>query len=185
MSYFSPVVARRGILSQWDDLILAAALRSVVDPALIKAVISAESAWAPSAASSSSVGLMQINYSAHGVERQTALDPAWNIDYGTRVLAEQLRRRPSIDLALAGYNAGTSRSDGDLANRIANNTLGVGNYVATVLEYYQWFITNDPLAIPGGGGAVSPFPTGPIPDRPIPSAFGRITRLARSTLGNG
>lgn len=180
MSYFSAAVAQRGIGSQWDALILSAAQQYVVDPALIKAIISAESAWVPSAASSSSVGLMQINYAAHGVARDQALDPNWNVPYGTRVIAEQLQRRPSIDLALAGYNAGTSRSDTDLRTRLTNNTNGVGNYVQTVLEYYAWFITNDPLTVFGGGGPIIE----PFPARPIPSAFGRVARLvARDNPG--
>lgn len=172
VSYFSPVVAQRGVGSPWDDLILYAAQTYVVDPALIKAIISAESAWRPDAASDSSVGLMQINYAAHGVTRAVALDPSWNVTYGTSVIAGQLQRRPSIDLALAGYNAGTSRSDSDLAARVTANTNGVGNYVQTVLEFYAWFVANDPLAIPGGGGG------GPFPGRPIPSTFGRVLRLA-------
>lgn len=173
MSYFSPVVAARGITSPWDSLILSAAQKSVVDPALIKAIIAAESAWLPSAASTSSVGLMQINYVAHGVSREQAMDPQWNVPYGTRVIAEQIQRRPSIDLALAGYNAGTSRSDADLRTRITQNTNGVGNYVQTVLEYYAWYITNDPLTVFGGGGPILE----PFPARPIPSAFGRMARL--------
>ena len=173
MSYFSPAVAQRGIDSVFNPLILSAAQQSVVDPALIKAIIAAESAWDPNAASTSSVGLMQINYVAHGVSRDQAMDPNWNVPYGTRVIAEQLQRRPSIDLALAGYNAGTSRSDADLRTRLTNNTNGVGNYVQTVLEYYAWYITNDPLTVFGGGGPyVEPFPA-----RPIPSDFGRVARL--------
>lgn len=173
MSYFSPVVAQRGIDSVYNPLIMSAAQQYVVDPALIKAIISAESAWDPNAASTSSVGLMQINYVAHGVSRDQAMDPNWNVPYGTRVIAEQLQRRPSIDLALAGYNAGTSRSDADLRTRLTNNTNGVGNYVQTVLDYYAWYITNDPLTVFGGGGPYSE----PFPARPIPSAFGRVARL--------
>lgn len=173
MSYFSPAIAQRGINSQWDPLILQAAQQSVVDPALIKAIISAESAWDPTAASTSSVGLMQINYVAHGVARDQALVPEWNVPYGTSVIAGQLQRRPSIDLALAGYNAGTSRSDADLRARLIANTNGVGNYVQTVLDYYAWYITNDPLTVFGGGGPVIE----PFPARPIPSAFGRVARL--------
>lgn len=180
MSYFSPVVAQRGIDSVFNPLILSAAQQYVVDPALIKGIISAESAWDPNAASSSSVGLMQINYAAHGVSRDQALDPNWNVPYGTQVIAQQLQRRPSIDLALAGYNAGTSRSDADLRTRLTNNTNGVGNYVQTVLDYYAWFITNDPLTVFGGGGPVIE----PFPARPIPAAFGRVARLvARDNPG--
>lgn len=173
MSYFSSVVAARGINSQWDPLILQAAQQRVVDPALIKAIIAAESAWQPSAASTSSVGLMQINYVAHGLSREQAMDPAFNVPYGTGVIADQLQRRPSIDLALAGYNAGTSRTNTDLQTRLTQNTNGVGNYVQTVLDYYAWYITNDPLTVFGGGGPI----TEPFPARPIPSAFGRVARL--------
>ena len=173
MSYFSPVVAQRGIDSVYNPLIMSAAQQKVVDPALIKAIIAAESAWDPNAASTSSVGLMQINYVAHGVSREQAMDPNWNVPYGTGVIAGQLQRRPSIDLALAGYNAGTSRSDSDLQTRLNNNTNGVSNYVQTVLEYYAWYITNDPLTVFGGGGPYSE----PFPARPIPSAFGRVARL--------
>lgn len=173
MSYFSPVVAQRGLNSAYDPTIQYAASAYGVSPALIKAIISAESAWDPNAASSSSVGLMQINYTAHGVSRETALDPSWNITYGTSVIAGQLNRRPSVDLALAGYNAGTGRSDADLQSRIDQNTLGVGNYVATVLDYYAWFLTNDPAsAIPGGGGVYQPFP-----GRPVPASFARLVGL--------
>lgn len=173
MSYFSPVVAQRGLGSPYEDLVLYAAQTYGVTVALVKAIIAAESSWVSTAASDSSVGLMQINYTAHAVSRQQALDPAWNVTYGTSVIAAQLARRPSVDLALAAYNAGTSRSDSDLANRIAANTLGVGNYVQTVLEFYAWYLTNDPAsAAPGGGGAVEPFP-----DRPVPAAVGRRERV--------
>ena len=180
MSYFSPVVAQRGIASAWDPLILQAAQQSVVDPALIKGIISAESAWDPNAASTSSVGLMQINYLAHGVSREQAMDPQWNVPYGTRVIAEQLQRRPSIDLALAGYNAGTSRSDADLRARLTANTNGVGTYVQTVLDYYAWYVTNDPLTVFGGGGPYSE----PFPARPIPASFGRVARLVDRKPGD-
>lgn len=174
MSYFSPVVAQRGLASPYDATIQYAASTYGISPALIKAIISAESAWDPNAASSSSVGLMQINYTAHGVARETALDPSWNITYGSSVIAGQLNRRPTIDLALAAYNAGTGRSDSDLQSRIDGNVLGVGNYVATVLDYYAWFLSNDPTsAIPGGGGVYQPFP-----DRPVPSGFARLVGLA-------
>lgn len=173
MSYFSAVVAQRGIDSIYNPLIMSAAQARVVDPALIKAIIAAESSWDPNAASTSSVGLMQINYVAHGLSREQAIDPGFNVPYGTGVIADQLQRRPSIDLALAGYNAGTSRSNSDLQTRLNNNTNGVGNYVETVLQFYAWYITNDPLTVFGGGGPYSE----PFPARPIPSAFGRVARL--------
>lgn len=140
-SYFSAGVAARGWPSAYEELIAAAAAARGVDPNLIRAIISAESAWRPDACSTSSCGLMQINYLAHGLTRTQVLDPSFNVPYGTAVIAEQIARRPTLQLALAGYNAGTGRSDADLDARIAGNVNGVGTYVQTVLEYLTWFQT--------------------------------------------
>lgn len=163
-SYFSPTVAARGLASPYDELIAQAAVASAVDPQLIRAIISAESAWNPTACSTSSCGLMQINYQAHGLTRTQVLDPAFNVPYGTRVIAEQLARRPSVQLALAGYNAGTGRSDADLQARIDGNTLGVGTYVQTVLDYLTFFQSQS-----YGTGAPAPAPSAIAPDESVPA----------------
>jgi len=145
-SYFSSGVAARGLSTPWDALIDQAAARYGVDPWLIRAVISAESGWAPAVCSNrpvppGSCGLMQLNVAAHRITRDQATDPAFNIPFGTSLLADQVRRRPSVQLALAAYNAGTSRTDADLADRVARDVNGVGTYVQTVLEYLTWFQT--------------------------------------------
>lgn len=146
-------VAQRGINSPYESLIQSASARYGVPVALIKGIISAESSWNPTAASSSSYGLMQLNATYfHNADGSPILDPAQNIDIGTSVIGQQLARRPSTELALAAYNAGTSRSDADLQNRIAGNVLGVGSYVSNVLAYRDWFAANDG----GGGGEVPP-----------------------------
>ena len=107
----------------------------------------------PSAASSSSYGLMQLNATYFkNPDGTPILDPEKNIDTGTAVIAEQLARRPSVELALAGYNAGTGRSDSDLQNRIAGNVNGVGAYVSSVLTYRDWFIAQEE------GGGIEPAP---------------------------
>lgn len=142
-------VAQKGVNSPWEGIIQSASSRYGVPTALIKGIISAESSWNPGAASSSSYGLMQLNATYfHNADGSPILDPARNIDVGTSVIAEQLGRRPSVELALAGYNAGTGRSDADLQMRIAGNILGVGAYVSNVLAYRDWFVANDI----GGGG---------------------------------
>lgn len=152
---FSATVAQRGINSPFESLIQSASARYGVPVALIKGIISAESGWNPNAASSSSYGLMQLNSAYfHNSDGSPILDPELNVDRGTSVIADQLSRRPSVELALAAYNAGTGRSDDDLSARIANNTLGVGSYVSNVLAYRDWFISQE------GGGSEPPPDTG-------------------------
>lgn len=158
---FSTAVAQRGINSPFEGFIQAASMKYGVPGALIKGIISAESGWNPGAASSSSYGLMQLNSTYfHNSDGSPILDPAQNIDVGTSVIGSQLQRRPSDGLALAAYNAGTGRSDGDLQNRIVNNTLGVGSYVSSVLAYRDWFTANE------GGSSWPPSgdPGDPAPD---------------------
>ena len=144
-SYFSASVAARGWpTSPYDDLIAQAASDTGVDPSLIRAIISAESAWDPSVCSNrpippGSCGLMQLNVAAHGITQAQATDPTFNIPFATRLLADQVRRRSSVQLAIAAYNAGTSRSEADLQDRITRDVNGVGTYVQTVLDYLNWF----------------------------------------------
>lgn len=145
-SYFSAAVAARGWPSPYEDLIAQAAGETGVDPHLIRAIISAESAWRPDVCSNrpvppGSCGLMQLNVDAHRITAGQALDPGFNIPFATRLLADQLRRRPSLVLALAAYNAGTSRTDADLEDRVQRNVNGVGTYAQTVVEYLTWYQT--------------------------------------------
>ena len=143
MSFYLSV-AQKGINSPFESLIQSASARYGVPVALIKGIISAESGWNPNAASSSSYGLMQLNATYfHNSDGSPILDPAQNIDQGVSVISDQLSRRPSVELALAGYNAGTGRSDSDLQARISGNVLGVGSYVQNVLTYRDWFIAQE------------------------------------------
>ncbi len=163
-SYFSASVAARGWPSSYEDLIAQAAGDTGVDPNLIRAVISAESAWRPDVCSNrpyppGSCGLMQLNVDAHQITVAQATEPAFNVPFGARLLAQQLRRRPTVQLVLAAYNAGTSRADADLEDRIARNVNSVGTYVQTVLDYLTWFQTQQagtalgPVPEPGEGAS--------------------------------
>jgi hypothetical protein len=176
-SYFREAVAQRGVGSTWEPIIQGAAATYGVPAALIKGIISAESAWDPAAVSPtrSSYGLMQLNVVAQAITQAQAFDAAFAIPFGARILAGQIARRSSTGLALAGYNAGTSRTDADLANRVAGDVNGVGTYVQTVLDYATWFSRFDPgiVGAPGiapDGGLVAPPEGGGGGGGPAPAA---------------
>lgn len=159
--YFSTTTAQRGINSPFESVIFAASQRHMVDPALIKAVVSAESAWNPNAIrqepaiNDASYGLMQILLgTARGMLPAVTADelfqPSTNVDLGTQYLARQLSRF-GYPGALAAYNGGP----GNVARWIQGThpqQANVDRYVATVDSFYNWFIQNDPaLAVAGTG----------------------------------
>jgi len=104
-----------------DKVILTAARRYGVDPALVKAVVWRESRFDATAVGRvGELGLMQITEptalewageeSVANFEHTLLLDPALNTRCGTWYLAKLLRRYPRADdplpFALADYNAG-------------------------------------------------------------------------------
>lgn len=92
-----------------EPLVDASADRFDVDPKLVHAVIRAESGYNPRAVSSKGArGLMQLMpQTARELGVADSFDPASNIEGGTRYLRSMLDRfQGSLELALAGYNAG-------------------------------------------------------------------------------
>ncbi len=89
-------------------LIRDAATRFHLDPALLHAVIKAESNYNPVAVSpAGACGLMQLMpTTARTLGVSDIFDPWQNISAGARYLREQLDRFGDIELALAAYNAG-------------------------------------------------------------------------------
>ena len=123
----------------YDRYILSAADRYDMDPAVIKAVIMAESGFNPRAVSRAGArGLMQLmprTASALGVE--DALDPQANIMGGTKYLKKLMNRFDNnIELALAAYNAGSRnvRKHNGIPPFKATH-----RYIAKIKVYYQHY----------------------------------------------
>jgi soluble lytic murein transglycosylase-like protein len=95
-----------------DEMVSAASTRNNIDRDLILSVIRAESGFNPDAVSPKGAqGLMQLMpQTAARLGVQNALDPATNVEGGTRYLGQLLARyHNNLLLALAAYNAGPQR----------------------------------------------------------------------------
>ena len=122
-----------------------------VPPALVKAVISAESGWNARAVSrSGAVGLMQLmpaTAAKVGVRPEQLFDPQRNILAGTRLLAVLLRHyRGDVVSALVAYNAGARRPYAPVPQNGETP-----HYVWRVLWYFEHF----------GRSSASPAPAPP------------------------
>lgn len=112
-------------------------------PALIRAVIKAESGFDPHAVSrAGAVGLMQLMpQTAARMDVRDLYDPEDNIGGGTKYLRQLLDRfRGNLPLALAAYNAGEHVVD---RYRTLPPYTETRQYVRKVLRYYRVFLTRD------------------------------------------
>jgi len=127
-------------IRRFSSIIDVAARSHGVDPALIQAVITAESGFNPNAISRAGAsGLMQLmpdTARRYGV--QNIFDPVENIHGGVRYLRDLLAMfNGNLRLALAGYNAGENA-----VIRAGNNIPPYDEtqkYVPKVIHYYDRF----------------------------------------------
>lgn len=123
---------------KYEPTIAQAAKQHQLPPALLHAVITAESAYDPDAISTAgAVGLMQLmpgTAQRYGVRNRR--DPVANVSGGTRYLRDLLNMfDDNLVLAIAAYNAGE--------NAVINNGRRIPpyketeTYVRRVLKYYN------------------------------------------------
>ncbi|TSA05655.1 MAG: DUF4124 domain-containing protein [Nitrospiraceae bacterium] len=123
--------------SQLNETILLNSHKHSLSPALVHAVIRAESAYNPNAVSSKgAMGLMQLMPgTASLLKVSNPYDPEENISGGVRYLRYLLDRfGGNLELALAAYNAGESRVLRD--NQIPRIS-ETQQYVRKVIRFYK------------------------------------------------
>ncbi len=126
--------------SQFSPIIVEAADRHDIDPALIKAIIMAESGYDPMATSKrGAVGLMQLmpNTSAALEFGEDLYNPVHNINAGVEYLKGLLNQfGGDLELTLAAYNAGSSKV---LKYQGVPPYKATRHYVKKVFEYYRYY----------------------------------------------
>jgi soluble lytic murein transglycosylase-like protein len=138
--------------SRYNSHVMAASQETQVEPALIHAVISVESAYNPRAISrAGAVGLMQLmpeTARRYGVDNR--MDPEQNIHGGARYLRFLMKMFDNnVKLVLAAYNAG-EEAVMKYGNRIPPYR-ETQNYVPKVLHHYQRF-SGPKVAVAAGAG---------------------------------
>ncbi len=121
---------------KYDGLIGVAAQQHRMPPALIKAVIAAESRFDPAAVSrKGALGLMQLMpQTAAALGIRDPLQPGENVDGGVRYLRAMYERYGDLPRALAAYNAGPEAVD---RYRGIPPYAETRDYVRRVLTYYR------------------------------------------------
>ncbi|WP_211441682.1 lytic transglycosylase domain-containing protein [Collimonas humicola] len=147
-------------LKKYEPLVNQAAQEFALDPALLKAVMAAESGFNPGAVSpKGAIGLMQImpstaeRYGLTGDKKkpveQKLTDPRTNIRLGARYLRDLLKLYPAQqELVIASYNAGEGAVQ-KYKNQVPPYP-ETRNYVQLVRQFYQLY--QPALARSGGNG---------------------------------
>ncbi|MFM7067359.1 MAG: transglycosylase SLT domain-containing protein [Gammaproteobacteria bacterium] len=133
-----PVDLLKRRAADYAGIIREAAATHAVEPELLHAVISVESAFNPRAVSSAgAVGLMQLMpQTARRYGVQDSFDPRQNIQGGARYLHDLIQRYSNnLELVIAAYNAGENAVE--RYGRKVPPYRETRRYVPRVLQHYR------------------------------------------------
>jgi soluble lytic murein transglycosylase-like protein len=175
-------------LKKYEPLLTQAAEEFAVDPALLKAVMAAESGFNPVAVSNKgAIGLMQVmpaTAERYGMQsdrkksiEQKLTDPKTNIRLGARYLRDLAKMFPNrLELVIASYNAGEGAVQ-KYKEQIPPYP-ETRNYVQLVTQFYQLykpFTERSAVAALSGTASISKRIHMIIPGRSnMPTASGTI-----------
>ena len=124
---------------RYDPIIIQAANQYKVDPAMVKAIIMAESSFNPKAVSKwGARGLMQLMpVTARELGVKDSFNPEHNINGGVKYFSKLMNRfNGDVKLALAAYNAGSRKV---LKFRGVPPYKETKNYIKKVIKYYKYY----------------------------------------------
>ena len=175
-------ISSRVTVKHLDRTIARHSLRHRLHPALLAAIIKAESDFDPTAVSKAgAVGLMQLMpQTARKLNVQNIYDPDENIGGGARLIRSLLDRfNGNLPLALAAYNAGADRVERYQTLPPIQETR---RFVTKVLRFYRAFLFRE---FPAASPTYSLRPFGlrdPAWDRGILARSESVSRSSRSSL---
>ncbi len=136
-----PIISWNSAERLFQPIVLKAANRHKVDPAMVMAIIMAESSYNPKAISKKGAkGLMQLMpTTARSLGVKDIFNPEHNINAGVRYFKKLLNQFDGdVELALAAYNAGSRK----VREHRGIPPFGATKYyIKKVIKYYQHYKT--------------------------------------------
>ncbi|MBW2563314.1 MAG: lytic transglycosylase domain-containing protein [Deltaproteobacteria bacterium] len=136
-----PIISWNTAERLFQPIVLKAANRHKVDPAMVMAIIMAESSYNPKAISKKGAkGLMQLMpTTARSLGVKDIFNPEHNIDAGVRYFKKLLNQFDGdVELALAAYNAGSRKVK---EHRGIPPFKATKYYIKKVIKYYRHYKT--------------------------------------------
>ena len=136
-----PIISWNSAERLFQPIVLKAANRHKVDPAMVMAIIMAESSYNPKAISKKGAkGLMQLMpATARSLGVKDLFNPEHNINAGVRYFKKLLNQFDGdVELALAAYNAGSRKVR---EHRGIPPFRATKYYIKKVIKYYRHYKT--------------------------------------------